>query len=519
MNLLQLSAFACLVCHSGMSAVITMESLLDEITDRDSLACMPAVRCRNRLWSSYERKSIAPDRPGWFANTDSSNFLRTEKNANGRIERVLVDAEGPGAVVRFWITLDRVPLDAVTLRFYIDGADKPAIEGNAVKILSCGGLCEAPLSDSVSPKTPLKNRGHNLYLPIPYARRCKVTVEYDAPGARFYYNVETRAWEKGTQVESFSSNVLARAAGAIAKANAILAAGTGDPLPPGTERRRRSGFSLKPGEEFSETFTGPGAIREISAAITENKWRDSTPLMRDMSIRLEFDGETTVDMPLPHFFGAGDAPTGFMTRNMSDTCPKADSHLLTARWTMPYAKSAKVVIRNCSGHEFRPDAVSISAGPYSWNPARSMHFAATYVDRAGIRTRKNGTHRDLNYFTAKDCEGLFVGCAVSVFNTARTWWGEGDEKIYVDGETFPSFFGTGTEDHYGYAWCRGEPFSHPFISQPDGSGNMAPGQAVNIRTRALDAIPFHRSISYDMELWHWSDCRIDYRTVAWCYLR
>ena len=26
------------------------------------------------------------------------------------------------------------------------------------------------------------------------------------------------------------------------------------------------------------------------------------------------------------------------------------------------------------------------------------------------------------------------------------WWSEADETIYVDGETFPDYFGTGTED-------------------------------------------------------------------------
>ena len=38
-------------------------------------------------------------------------------------------------------------------------------------------------------------------------------------------------------------------------------------------------------------------------------------------------------------------------------------------------------------------------------------------------------------------------------NPVEAWWGEGDEKVFVDGEKFPSHFGTGTEDYYGYAWC------------------------------------------------------------------
>ena len=47
------------------------------------------------------------------------------------------------------------------------------------------------------------------------------------------------------------------------------------------------------------------------------------------------------------------------------------------------------------------------------------------------------------------------------------WATKGDEKVYVDGETFPSHFGTGTEDYYGYAWGRYEPWiNHPFVAQP-----------------------------------------------------
>ena len=53
--------------------------------------------------------------------------------------------------------------------------------------------------------------------------------------------------------------------------------------------------------------------------------------------------------------------------------------------------------------------------------------------------------------------------------TINWWWGEGDEKFYVDGERFPSTFGTGSEDYVGYAWSAEAPFpmfESPFASQP-----------------------------------------------------
>ncbi len=37
-------------------------------------------------------------------------------------------------------------------------------------------------------------------------------------------------------------------------------------------------------------------------------------------------------------------------------------------------------------------------------------------------------------------------------NPVDRWLGEGDERIGVDGEDFPSIFGSGTKDYYGYSW-------------------------------------------------------------------
>ena len=68
-----------------------------------------------------------------------------------------------------------------TLRFYLDGKSEPAIKGPIRSIIDQGALAPPPLSQGVSPKTPYKHRGHNLYLPIPYATHCKITYETDAP--------------------------------------------------------------------------------------------------------------------------------------------------------------------------------------------------------------------------------------------------------------------------------------------------------------------------------------------------
>ena len=96
--------------------------------------------------------------------------------------------------------------------------------------------------------------------------------------------------------------------------------------------------------------------------------------------------------------------------------------------------------------------------------------------------------QDWNYVEVRGA-GVFVGDTLAVTNPVKTWWGEGDEKIYVDGETFPSHFGTGTEDYYGYAWGSPEPFEGPFHAQPRCDGPDNYGHTTVSRVRILDAIP------------------------------
>ena len=83
--------------------VVSEATLLHEMTARDALARLPYPAYTTRQFSSYDRKAVSPDQPGWFGNDDWSMFIRTE-NRNGRTEHVLMDADGPGAIVRFWMT-------------------------------------------------------------------------------------------------------------------------------------------------------------------------------------------------------------------------------------------------------------------------------------------------------------------------------------------------------------------------------------------------------------------------------
>ncbi|GAI06575.1 unnamed protein product, partial [marine sediment metagenome] len=79
---------------------VTLETLLEEMTDREALTHFPEPAYTIKQFSSYDRKSVSPEKNGWFANRDYTHFIR-EDTIEGRHEFVLFDSEGPGGIVRF----------------------------------------------------------------------------------------------------------------------------------------------------------------------------------------------------------------------------------------------------------------------------------------------------------------------------------------------------------------------------------------------------------------------------------
>ncbi|MBL8762394.1 MAG: DUF2961 domain-containing protein, partial [Phycisphaerae bacterium] len=165
---------------------------------------------------------------------------------------------------------------------------------------------------------------------------------------------------------------------------------------------------------------------------------------------------------------------------------------------------------------------SIETGVSAWEwDDRSMHFYARWRSEYPIHALGARGTQDFNYVEAKG-RGVYVGDTLAVMNPVPEWWGEGDEKIYVDGEAFPSHFGTGTEDYYGYGWCCPIKFDNAFRSQPRVDGQKAGnnyGHTTVTRVRSLDAIPFTKSLKMDMEVWHWKECDVAYASTAYFYAK
>lgn len=480
-------------------AQVTTAKLLDEMTNLAALAEFPSPSYRTRQFSSYDRASKSPGNDAWFANDDRGQYLRTEKRED-RTEHVMMDYAGAGAVVRIWSANPRG-----NLRIYLDGAESPAIEANMEQLL--GGKHPAfPV-----PIAGVRARGYNLYFPIPFAKHCKITSDE----GEFYYIVNYRAYDAGTEVETFKQEQLRQLGDAIQKAAKVLRS----PIDAGLEPRERNEFkaNVEPGASAElGAPSGAGAITQFLVRV--NLPRKDEGALRGLVLEMEFDGEKTVEAPLGDFFGSAvslrnyaSLPMGVEDRQAQESSnPHGE---LWSHWVMPFEKSAVVRVRN-EGKSAVGLTGTIGTAPYEWNE-RSMHFHAGYRARFDFPTRP---HVDWNYLSARG-KGVFAGVSLAIDNPVRAWWGEGDEKIYVDGESFPSWFGTGSEDYFGYAWCDPTPFGHAYHNQPrcDGPGNY--GRTFVNRFHIMDRIPFTEQFRFDMELWHWADVKVNQAVTTYWYAR
>lgn len=507
----------CFCACQGTSQVITTASLLQEMVTSESLPQYPEPYYITRQFSSYDRASVCKDSLSWYANCDRSQFLRID-SVDGRREFVMVDVDGPGAITRFWVTVADYA-DQGILRIYLDNQHEPVIEGEVLKVLSGHLLVDAPLSTSVSPQTDYKQRGHNLYLPIPYGKHCKIT--YESPsikeagefsGECFYYNINYRTYERGTCVQTFSLDDLSVNHELLLQVQYRLTASR--KVTETWENGITQSDSLAAGQENVVSLSGTGAVRRLDVKLGSE---DFDQALRSTVLRISFDNHETVWVPVGDFFGCGNRFSPFQTFFTEMT---TDS-LLSCFWVMPYRENCRIALQNVGKKEVKT-SLTVYTSSWKWNEL-SMYFGAGWTEFSQLHTRTNlkqvttDDHFDQN-FVQLTGKGVYVGDGVTLFNSLADWWGEGDEKIYVDGEELPSHFGTGTEDYYGYAWCMHHKFSHPFIAEPDGTGSIQCGHVSNVRYRSLDAIPFSKSLLFDMEIWHWGSTIINYAPTTFWYL-
>ena len=471
-------------------AGITYESLLREMVDRDALARWPAPAYTCKQFSSYDRRSKSPQE-NWFANADAGQFLREEQNA-GRTEWVLMDTEGPGAIVRFW---SANPDGAGTVRIYLDGSETPAIETSLADLLGGNWRVGAPLA-------AIRGRGWNLYLPIPYAKSCKVTADK----GKFYYQINYRTYPAGTPVETFSMDVFEKGLSVLRDVTVRLQTVGRDLQPRPMNTIRQDGPLPQEKAVSLRLPPGPRVVRELTVRL---RGPDLQTAYRGVVLRMTFDGRETSWCPVGDFYGSGVGVN--VCRNWWQKV-EADGSM-TCYWPMPYEQSATVTLENLAGGPLEYD-LTVRTADWTWDD-RSMHFHAAWRHEHPLSTEEK---KDWNYVEVTG-RGVYAGDMLALLNPTTVWWGEGDEKIYVDGESFPSHFGTGTEDYYGYAWGDWRFFQGPFHAQPRVDGPVGLGHTTVFRSRSLDAIPFEKSLRMDMEVWHHRAVEVAYAATTWYYAR
>jgi hypothetical protein len=105
--------------------------------------------------------------------------------------------------------------------------------------------------------------------------------------------------------------------------------------------------------------------------------------------------------------------------------------------------------------------------------------------------------------------GRFVGCILSVNNKSNGWWGEGDCLIRLDDDAAPAWWGTGTEDYFGFAWCSKARFVHPLRGQPS--------VGIMYRYHLLDTLPFQSWGQFDFEAHGRAEGLMDYSALVLWY--
>ncbi|HEY0866726.1 MAG TPA: DUF2961 domain-containing protein [Fimbriimonas sp.] len=484
-----------LLVLAALAQPVSVSTLLPQMTDLAELATRPSPWYGNAQASSFDRAAYAGDP---FANGDAGKFLRKEGD-----EFVMADLKGPGAVVRIWSANP-----GGRIRFYFDGETKARLEAEMADLLT-GKV--APFRD---PFAYVAARGANLYFPLPYAKSLKVTAEGPVQG--LYYHVNYRTYAPGTAVETFDLQALSRASKPISdQARRLL-----DPVNP-SRVKDRPVQRLAPGAKLTQEVrrNSGSAVHRFEVKVPfplvqtfrEMDWTDPHQphnVLRNLILSIRFDGEETVLAPLGDFFGTAPGP------NPSRTLPfeVREDGTMICRLVMPFRKNLQIQIVNAGPVEV-PLQTYVEVGPFAWNDRTYLLHAQWQAERTQSRPMY-----DMRFLDVRG-EGRFLGSNLHIANPTPAWWGEGDEKFYVDGESRPSTFGTGTEDYYGYAWCSPELFYRPYHAQPRCDGPANRGQTQVQRWHVLDSVPYQRSFRFDLELWHWADVRVTVARTNYWYAR
>ena len=191
--------------------------------------------------------------------------------------------------------------------------------------------------------------------------------------------------------------------------------------------------------EAGRTFTlaeieGPGAIQHIWMTPTGN-WRFSI-------LRFYWDGEKSpsIEAPVGDFFASGLGRYGQVSSLAVAVNPGS---AFNCYWVMPFRKSARITLENLDEKEMvLYYQVTYALGEV---PPDAGYFHAQFR-----RSNPHAYKQDYAILEGVRGQGHYVGTHLVWGVHNNGWWGEGEIKFFLDGDTeFPTICGTGTEDYFG----------------------------------------------------------------------
>lgn len=273
---------------------------------------------------------------------------------------------------------------------------------------------------------------------------------------------------------------------------------------------------------------GPGAITHMWFTFLgpePHPWaKEGSANHQEILLRIFYDGSDRpgVEAPFGDFFA-----NAFGKRSEVISVPVVveDADSYNCFWRMPFRKSVRVELVNQSKKKLNLLYYNIDWVKLDTLPEGTPYFYAQYRQEYPVEQGK-----DYLILETKG-KGHYVGTVLSVRTRSPSWFGEGDEKIYIDGEEKPSIWGTGTEDYFLSAWGL-KTTSTPYFGTPyfDQWGIVG-GHTSAYRWHIHDPIVFNQSIKVTIEHWgwispdenpegrshSWNERQDDYSSVAFWY--
>jgi hypothetical protein len=288
-----------------------------------------------------------------------------------------------------------------------------------------------------------------------------------------------------------------------------------DPRGDRSEESNFDNFNIAPGAtHVLLDEKGPGVITHIWLTFLGPEPQGWAPQgaanHQEMLLRIYWDGEQrpSVEAPVGDFFA-----NAFGQRREVTSLPvvveNGDSY--NCFWQMPFRKSARIEIVNQSEKQIRLLYYNIDWIKKHKISRDTPYFHAQYRQEYPVEQGKDYLILDTKG------KGHYVGTVLAVRTRSPLWFGEGDEKIYVDGESKPSIWGTGTEDYFLSAWglkaCSTPYFGCPYFDQ----WGIVGGHTCAYRWHLNDPIVFNNGLKVTIEHFGWvsEDENPDYKRNSW----